>query len=425
MKILKQFFRSKRKINRNILEETILKAEFPFIREDCFLIAQVNQKTGQQQLIIQKRNPITNEIEIEDKIICIHTVICDITPEYIEEGLRNGGFQKEILRIRTKEQLKEINLDPVEKFKAFKSWVAGISDAGLDAFKIQAELDKLSNIIYPITYPLLKFMIKVDPEFIFEYLDKIEKECVFEGVLHEVSLIANLEPILEALWELYVTNKMDINPFLERIIDINPPIAVFEKKKYNIFVIEDVFQKYKNFKTFLTHRDIDLRGFAIVNEINRIKNEINEITLDNLESAKRMAELFHKIYLLEQELDLIEKNRNRNIHKSLVKLNRIILKNKEILKKLPISFELENYNARNGDLNLILYPFKDFELDFFKQNIIENIIRKFLQNFSIRKIYFKLGEKIKIPNDNIFSRLIFNIKYKMNFIFNVNFDELI
>ncbi|MHA1339946.1 MAG: hypothetical protein ACTSRZ_16100 [Promethearchaeota archaeon] len=419
-KKLKDILSKKRKIDVEISKNTFLRAEFPFIREDCFLIAQVNGETGQQQLIIQKRNLENNRVEFEDRITCIHTVICDITPEYIEEGLRDGGFQKEILRIRSLEEVKELNLDPMERFKAFKSWVAGISEAGINAFKIQSDIDKLTNIVYPIVYPLLKFMIKVNPEFIYEYLDKIEKECMYEGVLHQASLMANLEPILEALWEIFLTNPSQTIPFFERIIELNPPIEIFEKKKYNIFISEEVFQKYSRFKDFLHYRDIDIMGFAISNEIKKIQKEIGDIELKTAEEAKKMGDLYHKQYIYKKDLKAIEEIRSKELRKSLVKLNEIILKNKEIFERLPISLVLERYKAENGDITLIIHPYKPFELNYFHKSILESVLRKFLQHFALRKINLKLGNKIKRKKENFLTRFWFKVKYKIKSLFELD-----
>jgi hypothetical protein len=46
-------------------------------------------------------------------------------------------------------------------------------------------------------------MIKVDSNFIPQYIAKIEKECMFEGIKHDSSLTANLIPILELFWDNY------------------------------------------------------------------------------------------------------------------------------------------------------------------------------------------------------------------------------
>jgi hypothetical protein len=76
------------------------------------------------------------------------------------------------------------------------------------------------HLIYPIAGKLLQFMIKIDSDFVFEYLDKIDRECIFEGVRHEASLVANLIPVFEMLFEDFnepgIPNQKEI---LQRIFD--------------------------------------------------------------------------------------------------------------------------------------------------------------------------------------------------------------
>ena len=50
----------------------MLEAKFPFIKENIFLIAQVDEKSGKQFLAMQRVNIDTKEIEIVDRIECIH-----------------------------------------------------------------------------------------------------------------------------------------------------------------------------------------------------------------------------------------------------------------------------------------------------------------------------------------------------------------
>ena len=67
----------------------------------------------------------------------------------------------------------EIHLIPEEKFKAFKSWVAGISEAGIDTFKIQAEIEKMSKFVSPISLRLLKFVNKHSRDFMYFYMERM------------------------------------------------------------------------------------------------------------------------------------------------------------------------------------------------------------------------------------------------------------
>ncbi len=243
-------------------KETIFEAKFPFIREDVFLIARVNAETGRQHLVMQKIDLNTGKVEIEDKIVCIHTAIMDIPVKEFAELHNNivsqEELQKNILNIRSSEELDEIELTPEEHFKALKSWVAGIAEAGLNSFSIQDEIDKSLNLMYPIVNFIMRFLIKVDNSFIFEYLSKIERECRFEGERHDTSLIANLIPILDILviepdldpefgdiasntpkdyffdpdCQYYFLNNYQ--ELFSAIVEINPPIEIFlMEEKYN------------------------------------------------------------------------------------------------------------------------------------------------------------------------------------------------
>ena len=189
-----------------------LKDRFRFLRDDIFLCPRVNLITEKQSLILQKINLITNEVEFEDSIDCIQTVVTVISPENYEDYQNDTNTQefmnKKILEIRSSEGLTEINLTPEEKFKAFKSWTAGIAEAGMNAFLIQDEIDKNLDLFYPISHFLLRFMAKADNDFLQEYLTKIERDCMFEGKKHKPSFLANILPILEMVWANYLKNRM-------------------------------------------------------------------------------------------------------------------------------------------------------------------------------------------------------------------------
>ena len=199
---------TKKKINSL---KSILTTKFQFLRDDVFLCPWVNIVTGKQKIILQKINLNTDIVEIESAIDCIHTAVTDISTEefvdYQNYADANKHLNKKTLEIRSSENLKEIKLTPEEKFIALKSWVAGIVEAGSNIFRIQDEIDKNLNLLYPVTRFLLKFMIRVDSDFIPQYIAKIEKECMFEGIKHNSSLMANLIPILELLQYNYRTRS--------------------------------------------------------------------------------------------------------------------------------------------------------------------------------------------------------------------------
>jgi Leucine-rich repeat (LRR) protein len=233
----------------------VLEAKYPFIREDVFLIARVYEHDrdfpddyesagfderdrfykGKQDLVMRKVNLDTKEVEVEDHIECIHTAILSVP---VEEFLELDGdydaqeaFHKKTLNIRSSEALDDIdvqegvnliNLPIEEKFLAFKSWVQGIAEAGLDAFSLQDGIDRNLDLMYPIASFLLKFMIKVETNFIPMFLSKIERECVFNGKMHEPSLFANLEMIIENFF--YQDSEINISDDIKRSIILDNQI---------------------------------------------------------------------------------------------------------------------------------------------------------------------------------------------------------
>lgn len=103
----------------------VLTEKFRFIRDDVFLCPWVDLNTGKQNLILQKINLKTGEVEFEDKIACIHTAVTNISTKEFEDYQNKTDVQERInkkpLKIRSSENLREINLTPEEKFSALKS----------------------------------------------------------------------------------------------------------------------------------------------------------------------------------------------------------------------------------------------------------------------------------------------------------------
>jgi Leucine-rich repeat (LRR) protein len=221
---------------------TILTEKFRFIRDDVFLCPQVDTETGEQMLKLEKINLETGEIEYEDWIDCIHTAITQIAYDELVEYHEDTDFKndliKQTLNIRSSENLKEINLSSDEKFFAFKSWAQGITEVGLNIFKIQAEIDTELDLdfIYPISLFLMHFLVQIDSDFILQFLFLIEKECMFEGKAHKTSIISNLIPLVEMIthdWETNVWNNAEGNTkIIDGILDFNPPIDLFNHKPY-------------------------------------------------------------------------------------------------------------------------------------------------------------------------------------------------
>jgi hypothetical protein len=166
--------------------------KFEFL-DDFYLTAEVNTRTGKQNLIITYE--LDGKINDSSKIECIHTAICEI-PASDYEIINNNPA--DFLRIKSSENRKEINLEISEKFKAFKSWVAGISEAKHNAFEMQAEIEEMGNITaVPLAKPLIQFVCKHDNNYLPKFIEKIEKECQHEGTYHFASLTANLKLITQ------------------------------------------------------------------------------------------------------------------------------------------------------------------------------------------------------------------------------------
>lgn len=210
--------------------EEEFKACYEFIRSDIRLCAVVNKKDGKQELVMQKLKSSGTPkkkaaVEFSESLECIHTAVLDISPEDLEHAVSDPDFGEKTLKIRSSENLVEFDLAPEEKFKAFKSWVAGIAEAGLDAFRIQSEIEGEGRLIYPIAHPLMRFLAKIDTKIMFEYIEMIERTCIHEGVRHKASLIANLDPILEILVQ--NPNMESYDKILEAIFQIDPPLQLF------------------------------------------------------------------------------------------------------------------------------------------------------------------------------------------------------
>ena len=224
----------------------VLEAKYPFIRDDLFLIARVYEEIdedqdeynddedykyenfdedeanniainrilmktfrkrrnpdiyeGKQELLIQKINSETGEIEIEDKIICIHTDVMKMSVNKIVE------------------QSNDVDSFIEEKFKALKSLVTGMAKAGIEIFQINGYIDQSLTITNQFTSFLLRFIAKLDIKYIALILARIEQQCVVNGQLHESSVIANLK-ILEPLINFDFRLSKDTSAsFIESII---------------------------------------------------------------------------------------------------------------------------------------------------------------------------------------------------------------
>ncbi len=174
---------------------------------------------------MQKIDPGTGRVLLEDALDCIHAAVCDIPINKFNEVSNGEDFEVKILQIRSSEQLKEIHLEPEEKFVAFRSWVAGIAEAGISAFEIQGEIDTAAHLQYPVTNRLLRFLARVDSGFIPMYLDYVDRTASHEGVRHRAYLVASLLPVLEGLVQ--EPKIPDGAQVLQMIFALEPPFELF------------------------------------------------------------------------------------------------------------------------------------------------------------------------------------------------------
>jgi len=139
--------------------------------------------------------------------------------EYEEENFKN--FEYEDKNYENRDYTEDVDefaddtelcLTFKQEFFALKSWVQGIAEAGLDALKIQSEIDSLTHAL-PIAQFIARNLIRVDPSYLMEFLNNIEKECRFEGQYHLPSLRANLIIALEAISDMDLFDEMHFDDY--------------------------------------------------------------------------------------------------------------------------------------------------------------------------------------------------------------------
>lgn len=222
-------------------EQFILERKIPFIHSNIFFRAQLDTRSGKQKLIIEKINEKTKKVELKTSIDCIQPVLTD----------------------------KSIKIDPMEKFEAFNSWITGLSHYGFSSFKILTEIDNNEDVGFSLSSQIIRFMSLVDIEIFYEYLIKIEKECVYEGILHKGSMFASLEPIFASFNRgFYRNNPKTYEMMLKAIISMKfGNIQNLKRKHY--FFLNGGDLKY-SFKTYVPHD-----FFKNKSNNNKRKNEKN------------------------------------------------------------------------------------------------------------------------------------------------------
>ena len=148
-------------------------AEFPFL-DNFRLLAEVDRQTGEQKLIVMYVDSRGRLINVASSG-CIDTVVA------------------------IPKSVKSIKLSPKDRFISFKSWLAGITEAGLNGFFIQQQIEDLARSTVPISAFLIKFIAKYNFDFVLRYLLTIKRKCTIKGKPHIPSLLANLLFIKEIL----------------------------------------------------------------------------------------------------------------------------------------------------------------------------------------------------------------------------------
>jgi hypothetical protein len=198
--------------------------KFPFIGDNIFLIAHIDPESLKQYLefIILGKNGIN--IEYKDELECIHTAITQISYDEYEKLMQDPeskqDFINKVFNIKSTE-IFDVNLSFDDKFFAFKSWVQGIAEAGMDALLVQSEIENSLSQQMPISQFLCKNLIFANPSFIPEFLVRIEKECRYEGIFHKPSLRANLIILISALSDIIIKKYKSVqsNVWQEKIAE--------------------------------------------------------------------------------------------------------------------------------------------------------------------------------------------------------------
>ncbi|MHA1394778.1 MAG: hypothetical protein ACTSRZ_14840, partial [Promethearchaeota archaeon] len=254
----------------------VYEAEFPFIYNDIFLKAKVID--NKQKLIIYKKDLKNNEIIDKKELNCIHVAVQKLSLEEFKEKINNEDFKKEILNIRSSERLRKIKLSPEERFKAFRSWVAGIAEAGNNAIRLQYDIEHAANLQYPISSFLLKSLCALKKDFFYDFLEYIRRFCIKEGVLHKPCVTANAKLLLDNLFnssDLQYMNFYSFKLWLEKkdnyekvkqIIDLAPYVEIFlENQKFYFILSLKEAAKLEGFTNLILKRDFIIQSIIASN----------------------------------------------------------------------------------------------------------------------------------------------------------------
>jgi hypothetical protein len=406
--------------------------------DEIFLGILVDKETGKQRLLILKKESVKkifksqrlleSQTKFKKKIFsllgsvdCIHTVITRISYEEYNKQKDNEFVkdkkQKEYLNaLVTDHRKEEADLLPKEHFKAFKIWMEGICECGLNSLMILDEIHKYNRHLLSISKPIFKALMSSNTEYIQLFLNEIEKKCVFENNIHWSSLIANYQLVINTLnikFKNGTKNSKRYFSYVEHILDKVP------KKHYDksFKKLERYYDSYLNLSNINTIKSYDLKE-----EIkNHIKNNKDPNKIMFFESKPIFYYQFIKqtsnINLIELEYD------GNTLNKRLQEYHR--LKDENHIKKVREYYSLKDENHVKNNIIWLsfegtnmecLYEFEKF-IDLIKastdkqKKIISTNSKKF-QSFLTNYFHFKY---IIFDNQSI-SKTIFKKLLKSKFV---------
>jgi multisubunit Na+/H+ antiporter MnhE subunit len=147
-------------------------------------------------------NELNELLRISKSIVipCIHTKLQDISIDEFNEINNTSenrlSFFKESLKKRKENNLEILKLDFEEDYKAFKSWIEGICEEGLNGLVIQNEIEGFITAYNPISIYIFKAIVKINPKYILEFIEFLERYCKdINGKLHIDSFLLNVASI--------------------------------------------------------------------------------------------------------------------------------------------------------------------------------------------------------------------------------------
>jgi len=156
-------------------------------------------------------------------IDCIHTALQTISLEDWKGITDINDFVKDAhnKKQEVSNERARVDLCWEDDWFSLCSWAQGIAEAGVDALYLEGELEEnlhsnSTSLVKTLREIYLKFM---SMEQIIKHIQKVAKQCRFEGCYHLPSLISNLEPIVEFVGGCNMVSLSQIINFTERFTD--------------------------------------------------------------------------------------------------------------------------------------------------------------------------------------------------------------